>query len=917
MSICFRCHHLSMSSSSRKRERRRQTKIVHALMESVATRWRPTTSFPSVIMQPIRLTRFLSSPSSGHFWNSTPRFSYLGVPSDRLSERVRFTGQEQLQWNHGRPSLPADQDQRSAAIDGEACHWPSSIPLLVALVVVVSDFLVLLALVFHLFESSSASLLPSSFVSSFPPSIDPLFLTLSPCKEVVHSLSPAPDERESCSGEPLLLPAWTSDGTLFSIWIFDSVLLCCAVLSRLIRTSSIWLRRSKFRDCSFCLNSKLNCFSQRVSDDGNKFNSRCDHVSGRDRVWANTLRPFRSDCDHVRRIRKCEVTLRDWWHWLWPSNHTHDVRLSDVFTQSLSRHRRGGLQWTCVISQWRPNCTHLDNNVGNDQLVKRRVDFRLPTSALPMLVARNATRLIFDNNKLLRNSLGRRAAALSSTPTISSSCLAIVLLLSSFSSVVVSSSTPNAPFQAVPPLGSSSAQSSSALASDRLPMTDSLNPWLAADGGLILRAAAGDTPNSSPLNWIRPNPGSCVPQPTIPACPSDRFCRLPETNSFPVSFAHPMPPNNNNSSKNGVVGYRPSDSASGRDGRQEKNSGTRGEVRRNENGVPADDDGLRNADAAVAKASQCLPYLQPGRREQSDADDDGPSSAECICGHADGAKRVDTLRKYHLHHCYHYSLWHVLSDTMREGIAISRSQCYAYLEAVERLDNLAAHFVCQFEDIIRRYDCGQTFSSKSSCHQCKVAYRQWVCSMVLPMWLDGNRVKPCRTFCHEVERLCPYFLPAEKSGPGSQYAGEPSFLCIDPDVRETTNQSTNSAYSERPCYRPCTLEYNLEPDIDPSLCVASLGDISGLMEEDGTVEADKECQQTYTNVTASISEFDVDMLDVDSEVNNDQCTPLLGKDPLSTSRLSSRGWTNNLHFVWPWRTIVLPFAMLPIIHFFT
>ncbi|KAK4014762.1 hypothetical protein OUZ56_027270 [Daphnia magna] len=198
-----------------------------------------------------------------------------------------------------------------------------------------------------------------------------------------------------------------------------------------------------------------------------------------------------------------------------------------------------------------------------------------------------------------------------------------------------------------------------------------------------------------------------------------------------------------------------------------------------------------------------------------------------------------------------------------------------------------------------------------------VAYRQWVCSMVLPMWLDGNRVKPCRTFCHEVERLCPYFLPAEKSGPGSQYAGEPSFLCIDPDVRETTNQSTNSAYSERPCYRPCTLEYNLEPDIDPSLCVASLGDISGLMEEDGTVEADKECQQTYTNVTASISEFDVDMLDVDSEVNNDQCTPLLGKDPLSTSRLSSRGWTNNLHFVWPWRTIVLPFAMLPIIHFFT
>ena len=50
--------------------------------------------------------------------------------------------------------------------------------------------------------------------------------------------------------------------------------------------------------------------------------------------------------------------------------------------------------------------------------------------------------------------------------------------------------------------------------------------------------------------------------------------------------------------------------------------------------------------------------------------------------------------------------------------------------------------------------------------------------MILPMWMNGQQMKPCRTFCHEVERLCPYFLPAEKTGPGSQYAGEPSFLCL-------------------------------------------------------------------------------------------------------------------------------------------
>lgn len=149
-----------------------------------------------------------------------------------------------------------------------------------------------------------------------------------------------------------------------------------------------------------------------------------------------------------------------------------------------------------------------------------------------------------------------------------------------------------------------------------------------------------------------------------------------------------------------------------------------------------------------------------------------------------------------------------------------------------------------------------------------------------------------------------------------------SFLLsyTDPDVRETTNQSTNSAYSERSCYRPCTLEYNLEPEIDPSLCVASLGDMSGLVEEDGPAEAipDKECKQTYKNVTASVSEFDSEIASVDSEVNDDQCTPFLGKDPQLASTVSSKGWINNLHFVWPWRTLVLPFAMLPIIiHYFT
>lgn len=259
-----------------------------------------------------------------------------------------------------------------------------------------------------------------------------------------------------------------------------------------------------------------------------------------------------------------------------------------------------------------------------------------------------------------------------SSPSTSSCCfLAVVLLVGSLSPAVVST-----------PAGLTA---------------ESLNPWLKADGGLILRVVTG----SSSLDWVRPNPGACQPRPTVPPCPSDRYC--PTRSAAEISSA------------SGGFSNRPSSpfvfSPTGHRSPSSSSSDTMGVS------VPS------------ANTSQCLPYLHSTGRSKSSGGGGGgsvggggggPSPAECICGHADGAKRIDALRKYHLHHCYHYNLWHVLSDTKREGITRSRSQCYANLEEVERLDSLAAHFVCQFEDILRRYDCAQTFSSKSSCQRCKV-----------------------------------------------------------------------------------------------------------------------------------------------------------------------------------------------------
>ena len=766
MSVYFRrrCCHLSVSSRSS--IGRRQMKIDSMLTRSTEKSrktciccWRSASHLLFETMQQMRLKRFFYLPNCGHQWNMKPYFNCFGSPANcPNNKQARFILQ-QSQWNRSQqqPStsspmlLSPNQKERFATIDQlrNAWYWPNCIPWLFAFVFVISDILVLLALVFHLAESSSASLLSAPLITSSPVSVDALILSsLPPCDQVAHPL--APDDRETYGLQclhPLLLSESSNDGTLISIWILDSALLCCAILCRIIRTSSIWLRRpqSKFDHGSKSLGSgdpgsKSNSFLKCNGDGERKFNGDRNSTGN---LGINANRPLQLDCNRTQRNRECDVTWRDCWSWLWPWNDCPGVGWADFSVQSLlcrlRTERQGCLEWICVNSQWQRRLNGTDSDyVGNNEFVKRRFALHLSTSSLPMLVAKQTSRLTIEHPHkptALFNYLGRRRAVPKASSTLSSSCLVVVLLLSIFSSFAVSSSTPSSAFQS---------SSSPAIASDRLSMTDSLNPWLAADGGLILRAANGNTPNSSPLNWIRPNPGSCTPHPTIPACPSDRYCRLPETTGnfavdgrpFPFTFNHrssSMSTNslNNSGSSNAsnrvgsdqdyVQNDQPLfDTAKSNNGRREDSGEREDKERWSGRGVMADDGGLRNADAAVAKVSQCLPYLKPSRSQHSDGRNDGPSSAECICGHADGAKRVDTLRKYHLHHCYHYSLWHVLSDTMREGIAMSRSQCYAYLEAVERLDNLAAHFVCQFEDIIRRYDCGQTFSSKSSCQQCKV-----------------------------------------------------------------------------------------------------------------------------------------------------------------------------------------------------
>ncbi|KAE8746419.1 hypothetical protein FOCC_FOCC006914 [Frankliniella occidentalis] len=87
------------------------------------------------------------------------------------------------------------------------------------------------------------------------------------------------------------------------------------------------------------------------------------------------------------------------------------------------------------------------------------------------------------------------------------------------------------------------------------------------------------------------------------------------------------------------------------------------------------------------------------------------------------------------------------------------------------------------------------------------SYRRWVCSSLLPHFPrpGGPRVRPCRSVCRSVEQKCPFFLPGDRAPAyPTQYAGEPTFLCLDPNIPESGEQMLKSSYGEDDCcYRHC------------------------------------------------------------------------------------------------------------------
>ncbi|XP_015793242.1 uncharacterized protein LOC107369778 [Tetranychus urticae] len=190
------------------------------------------------------------------------------------------------------------------------------------------------------------------------------------------------------------------------------------------------------------------------------------------------------------------------------------------------------------------------------------------------------------------------------------------------------------------------------------------------------------------------------------------------------------------------------------------------------------------------------------------------STIDSICSFKPN-KRIEKIKSFNLAHCDRYPLVNVLSDdAWAKLISSNTSLCVNVLQELNLLDSFAKKIYCQFEELLSRYKC-DSYSIKGTCSACKKAYKEWVCSMVLPFYFDGIYIKPCRSFCEKVEQKCPHLHPA------TTYAGEPVFICIDPKIPYFRNSSNIPYGPPSECYESCHLanETDLYSDkVDRSSC---------------------------------------------------------------------------------------------------
>ncbi|OTF81324.1 AMMECR1-like protein, partial [Euroglyphus maynei] len=244
----------------------------------------------------------------------------------------------------------------------------------------------------------------------------------------------------------------------------------------------------------------------------------------------------------------------------------------------------------------------------------------------------------------------------------------------------------------------------------------------------------------------------------------------------------------------------------------------------------------------------------------------------CLSDHR--AIRKDLLENLHLRSCRRFQVERSL-DKHLYSLVINSTDCSRILKELLVLDNLVEDLACEYESILHRYDCQAKWSVVWTCRDCKLAYRDWLCSVIIPYHLYGNVIKPCQSVCEQVQQKCPHLHPYGKG----QYAGEPVFLCIDPNIPFNKKITPDIPFGdEGQCYSPCDLEpcfndENEAPILDCPNAKLSNQPLSPINDVDDEIEFVDQFNETaildYSaeqfNTDDSLLPIDMDMIDENND----------------------------------------------------
>ncbi|CAG9807667.1 unnamed protein product [Chironomus riparius] len=270
-----------------------------------------------------------------------------------------------------------------------------------------------------------------------------------------------------------------------------------------------------------------------------------------------------------------------------------------------------------------------------------------------------------------------------------------------------------------------------------------------------------------------------------------------------------------------------------------------------------------NMENRLKENRQCLDYLG--------GDNNDEYSPSKICNVKSSSDIETKLKSIRLRHCCERDVASALHNDAYIDVLNGGAACKMRLNELIEADSLAERLTCEFMEILVRYDCVSRYSLIHRCGDCKEMYRRWVCSTFIPYFGTQNdiksdplpettttsvqstnnnvmnnidskaqkmfmqdriledsneikrsrrkarmeqkriRIRPCISVCQKVEQICPYMLPADRAPAyPTQYAGEPTFFCLDPNIDETGNQLYKSNHGPSECcYEYCKHEDGL------------------------------------------------------------------------------------------------------------